>query len=149
MDAALVFDSTDGTYDLALEAADLQADDGLLTAVVVSLFSDARAPRDVRLPAESTDRRGFWGDSFAQLAGDQTGSLLWLLDRELNIERTRAQLEERARDALAWLVEDGIATRVDAVGEILDDDLAALQVEIYEPRGTRIDFRFSYVWEAV
>ncbi|MEG2173151.1 MAG: phage GP46 family protein, partial [Desulfovibrionaceae bacterium] len=37
-------------------------DDGLTRAVVISLFSDARALTDDILPDGSVSRRGFWAD---------------------------------------------------------------------------------------
>lgn len=73
---------------------DLQGDDGLMTAVIISLFTDARAHDDDPLPDErvgvSSDRRGWWGDCLPDAQGEQTlesiGSRLWLLWREKDLD---------------------------------------------------------------
>lgn len=109
MDILLLFDGT--AADLRLAGRDLLADDSLYTAVVVSLFTDARAGVSDELPPEfdQTDRRGFWGDD---LAGESIGSRLWLLAREKDLARVRVRAEQYAREALAWLVRDGLADSV-------------------------------------
>ena len=97
------------TYALALE-------DGLQTAVILSLFTDGRADRDAVLPLNQTDRRGWVGDEFmggAQgVRQDAWGCGLWLV----YISKVTPDVLERARftaqEALAWLVRDGIASRV-------------------------------------
>ena len=68
IDIALTFDPATFEFDLALagagDARDLQGDDGLLTAVIISLFTDARAHDDDPLPDErvgvTSDKRGWW-----------------------------------------------------------------------------------------
>ena len=46
------------------ETNDLVMSKSLLTSVLVSLFTDARASNDETLPDQnSTDRRGWWGDA--------------------------------------------------------------------------------------
>ena len=83
----------DGTMDLALAAdGDLLADNGLHTAVITSLFSDARYER----------QRGWWGDL---LAGRVTGSRLWLLHREKQSTDTLRRAEQYAAESLQWLME--------------------------------------------
>jgi phage gp46-like protein len=88
----------------------LAQDDGLATAVLLSLFLDRRAGPDDPLP-DGTDRRGWLGDALAEDA-DRIGSRLWLLSREKQVEETRRRAEEYAEEALAWLVEDGLAESV-------------------------------------
>lgn len=50
MDICLHFDQEAGLFDLLLSEppADLQGDEDLLTAVIISLFTDARAHDDAR-----------------------------------------------------------------------------------------------------
>lgn len=110
MDAALV--STSAGFDLALDGDDLLADRGLVTAVAVSLFSDARA----EAPASplDLDQRGWWPDR----EGDRWGSKLWLLFRENSIRRNLTRAQTYAREALAWMVEDGIAAAVRVVATV-------------------------------
>ena len=120
------------TYTLALE-------DGLQTAVILSLFTDSRADRDAVLPLNQTDRRGWVGDEFmsdAQAARqDAWGSALWLV----YISKVTPDVLERARfaaqEALAWLVRDGIASRVVVTAQWAGPalDRLALRCAIYKP----------------
>lgn len=77
MDLALLWDNATMRADLGLALPDLETDDGLDTAVVISLFTDREANEDDTLPDDaigldgtlvrrgSGDRRGWWGDWFA------------------------------------------------------------------------------------
>lgn len=83
----------------------------LRTAILVSLFTDRRAEADDELPEDDGDRRGWIGDALSD--NDRIGSRLWLLKRRKQTEQTRIEAEEYCREALAWLVEDGIASSVE------------------------------------
>ena len=112
-DIALHFNEDTFSFDLALAdgaaGRDLCGDDGLLTAVVLSLFTDARAHDDDTVPdarpGEPGDRRGWWGDALSPDAGP-LGSRLWLLWREKDQDEVVIRAQEYARAALAWLVTD-------------------------------------------
>lgn len=97
--------------DLQLAGGDLMTDDSLLTAVVVSLFTDRQAEPGDELPAGGTDRKGWWADATlpATAAGgrDKIGSRLWLLGREKQLPAVLARAQAYAEEALAWLVEGG------------------------------------------
>ena len=110
-DAALVWDAVSHRGDLAIDAgaADLAADDGLSTAVLVSLFTDRRTAVE-ELPDGETRRRGWWGDTLSP--DDEIGSHLWLLARAKRTPDTLHRAEDYARAALGWLVEDGVAEEV-------------------------------------
>jgi len=159
MDLALNFDAKNLRSDLAVSAGDLASDGGLASAVVVSLFTDARALPGDRLPDEAappwdqlsvpqafSDRRGFWGDAIDPILanGKQrvTGSRLWLLRREKMLPETLARAEAYAREALAWLVEDGIARRIDVAASAERECWLVLTVSIYRPDG----LRFEKIW---
>ena len=76
-DLALTWNNGIGSGDLCVVGADLLADGGLQTAVLVSLFSDRRVREDELQPGVST-RRGWWGDRLSD-DNDEIGSRLWLL----------------------------------------------------------------------
>lgn len=83
--------------------------DRLACAVVVSLFSDARArPED----AWHGDPRGWWGDELSDIDEDETGSRVWLLSRLKNVPDTLRRAEEYARECLSWLLDDGICRQL-------------------------------------
>ncbi len=94
----------------------------LTQLVMVSLLSDARAAAGDTLPDTSgdpVDRGGWWGDTYsgevgsAGIDGDRWGSLLWLHRRSRVRVETAQQVRSRVESALAWLVSDGLAERVD------------------------------------
>jgi len=102
--------------DLQLADSDLLTDDSLLTAVIISLFTDRQAEPGDELPAGGNDRKGWWGDATlpATLAGgkDKIGSRLWLIKREKQLPSVLVRIKDYAEEALAWLVTDGHAKAV-------------------------------------
>lgn len=114
MDIALRWDPSLGQFDLVVDlaAADLAAEDTLLTAVVLSLMCDAEASADDVPVGE--DRRGWWADAFSDVT-QSYGSRLWLLTREKQLPATIARARAFVLEALQWLVDDGLATGVEAV----------------------------------
>ncbi|WP_449246575.1 phage GP46 family protein [Desulfarculus baarsii] len=112
-DIKLAFDEAARAGDLVYHAGALDTDDTLDTAILQSIFSDARARDDDALPDGETSRRGWWGDGVADVEGDRFGSRLWLLCREKQTEATRQKAVAYVKEALAWLTADGVATAVD------------------------------------
>jgi phage gp46-like protein len=119
----------------------------LRTAVVISLFSDRRAPDDAVLPAGDSDLRGWWGDQFATVEGDRIGSHLWLLDRSTSADNVALRAEEMAKAALAWLVEDHVASDV-TVTVTVTKAAIILAITIERPEKDPVAFRFAHAWEA-
>ena len=134
-------------FDLALDGADLAPDTSLETAVLISLFTDRRAePGDV--PA-GEDLRGWWGDSFSEQGDDRIGSRLWLLSRKKLLPETARLARFYAREALQWLLDDGIAASVDINTELQPPERLLMQIRIQRPDGRVEDYRFDQLWEAV
>lgn len=149
MDVALEFSTQGREADLVLSGADLKPELSLNTALLISLFTNARADVDARLPAEDSDRRGWWGDTFAQVPGDQIGSRLWLLRREKLTEQLRSKAEREVERSLLWLVQDGIAAGIEVSSEIQKPDRLALLIIVERPDASRVEFDFALVWEGV
>jgi phage gp46-like protein len=122
-------------------------EDGLETAVIISLFSDRRAEADDILPDGGDDRRGYWGDAYAEIAGDLIGSRLWLLEREKQLPDVQRRAKEYADEALAWLVIDGVADRVLTTVERVGLFALGLVVEIYRPGRSVAQYRFDGFWK--
>jgi len=120
--------STSG--DLALSCCDLAKEDGLRTAVTISLFTDRRADAN-ELPEGESDPRGWWGDGLADEGEGPIGSKLWLIAREKQTETVRQRAEEYAREALVWLVEDGHAEAVSISASWLERGVLGLAVEVH------------------
>lgn len=145
-DLALIWDNAANGADLELLGADLATEDGLRTAIIISLFSDRLARPDDALPDDSGDRRGWWADAFPEAEGDQIGSRLWLLDRAKQLPETLDAANDYATEALQWLVEDGVAQSVTVTAEWTQAGLLGAQIEVARP--TAPAARFFFVWEA-
>lgn len=145
-DIAIVWQQTHG--DIALDGADLLADDGLETAVILSLLLDRRAEADDNLP-DNVDPRGWWGDSYAEVQGDQVGSRLWLLNREKQLPSVANLVQEYAAEALQWLVDDGVASAVDTTATWVEPGMCALSVAIHRPDQATFIRQFQNVWSAM
>ncbi|MDZ7804345.1 phage GP46 family protein [Thiohalophilus sp.] len=107
--------SGDLQFDARLSGPELATDDGLRTAVMLSLFTDARATEDDPLPNGARDRRGCWMDSF--LDNDSIGSRLWLLSREKETPDVLQRARQYAEEALQWLLDDGVAESISVSAE--------------------------------
>src|SRR5512143_214117 len=112
-DLALVWSVETNNADLSLIDSDVASDQGLLTAVLLSLFLDRRAEDDDIPPSgDARDRRGWWADEFLEPEGDKIGSRLWLLDRSKIVGETTKRADEYAREALAWMLSDRVVSRI-------------------------------------
>ena len=121
--------------------------DDLTRAVIISLFSWLRALPDDVLPG--TQKMGWWADGFPVVEGDQIGSRLWLLLRGKLVNETVSQAQEMAAAALQWLVDDGVAARVDVVAE--RPNLSQISLGVVVTRGdlSQLNIRFVNVWSAI
>lgn len=95
-------------------AADIDYSGGneVLTDIIVSLFTDARASDDDILPDGATDKRGWWGDSFRD---KKIGSRLWLLSREKQLSSVLKRAQEYAEESLAWMIKARLIKSVSVV----------------------------------
>lgn len=121
-------------------------DTGLETAVVLSLFSD-RVAAEGDTTVEPTARRGWWGDAYPEVEGDQIGSRLWQLAREKQLPSVLARAELYAREALQWLVDDGVASEVAVRAELVSQGVLGLAITITRSAQPVIRFRFESFWK--
>jgi phage gp46-like protein len=84
----------------------------VLTNIIASLFTDARAHDDDTLPDGSTDKRGWWGDSFSD---KKIGSRLWLLSREKQLPSVLKRAQEYAEESLQWMIKERLIKSVTVV----------------------------------
>jgi phage gp46-like protein len=134
-DVALLFDTAQGVFDIAIDGGDLVRDAGVATSVIVSLLTDSRAS-DEDIAADE-DPRGWWGEEDSQF-----GSLLWLLQRAKRVERSLEIARESTTRALAWMVAAGVAERI-AVTPRWERAILVVSVDIY--RG--VSRRWASVWD--
>lgn len=141
MDIALIW--KDGHGDIMQDGTDLLTDDSIETAVIISLFTDRRAePGDI-IPDGTTNRRGWWGDTFSQTP---IGSRLWLLNREKQMSSVLQRAENYAAEALEWLEDDQLVSAIAITATNPADSVLALRIDISLPNGTPLPpFNFNTV----
>jgi phage gp46-like protein len=139
--------------DFLYSEGDLTGDAGLETAVIISIFSDRRAEPEDELPdSQDSDRRGWWGDlTLEQTAAgfDKLGSRLWLLERAKTVPETLVKAKAYIEESLQWLVDDGIAVKVEVEVErqgIAENGILAFGVKIYKSDNDVEAFHFSEQW---
>lgn len=149
-DIALLWNADEGRADLALARGDLRLDDGLRTAILISLFSDALARGDDDLAqadgGPGDDRRGWWGD--VPVGGEtprRVGSRLWLLRRAKATEGTRLRALTMVREALAWMIQDGVVDRLDVDAVLAGAPPDRLLLTLTLRRGA-VSERFDLPW---
>jgi len=153
-DIALSFNPIIMEWDISLDGSDLATDDGLETAIVLSLFLDRYANADDPLPPGST-RRGWWGDRVAPLARpgagnggdpDRIGSRLWLLWRERQLPAVLPFVKAILTEALSWLVEDGWVSSLDIAVSFPARGWLAFAVTAHRPVGAAISITQTVAW---
>lgn len=122
----------------------LDSAEPLVRAVIISLFTWRRANPDDELPGDM--KMGWWGDSFPTVPNDRIGSRLWLLARAKIIPETLLRAREYAEEALRWLVEDGVASRIEVEVERQGLTTVVLACRIYKTGGRPVDVRFTDAW---
>lgn len=145
---ALGWDKLRASGDLVLGATGgVAGDDGLATAVLLSLFLDRRAEADD--PVENAGlltRRGWVGDALAipgAAPGDRIGSRLWLLARAKQQDETLRLAEDYAREALDWLLADGLAAAVAVGAAWIARGVMELTVTVTPPAGEPQSFTYG------
>ena len=139
--------------DLNVLKGDIKNDNGLETAVLISLFTDQRANNDDELPdLNSDDRRGWWGDLISpDVEDDKIGSRLWLhIERAKTTENLLPTIKQDINDALQWMIDDKIAQKINVNLErqgIPGNDRLAFVVEILKRDGNKEVFDFNNLWE--
>ncbi len=148
-DFAMVWDVAQLSGDWRLDAGGLLEEEGLASAVILSLFTDRLAEPSDRIPDGTTDRRGVWSDLFRRDQADRQGSRLWLLHREKLTEAVRLRARDYAREALDWMLEDGVADAVAIEAVIVPPDRLDLRVVVSKDGRTLFDNRFGLLWQAL
>jgi len=147
-DIRSVFIDMEKGIDYALDALGLVEDDGLDSAVIISLFTDRRALDDDVIPDGTTERRGWWGDQYSDVESDRIGSRLWLLDRSKQLPEVMAQAKSYCQEALQWLVEDGAAKSVNVTVTNPRDGVLYAQMDIIKPDGSTTQYKLNKFWSS-
>lgn len=143
-DIAIVWRNGHGS--LALNGPDLLTDNSIETAVIISLFTDRHAQPSDPIPDGTTDRRGWWADSFRKRP---IGSRLWLLGREKTLESVLERARTYADEALAWMKLAGLVKSVTCTASRVAHDRLQLSVSLVLPDGARRPMVFEAHLEGV
>jgi phage gp46-like protein len=134
------------SFDLVVENGDLALDDGLESALILSLFTDRRAGDDDLLPEPGGSRRGWWGDSYAPITGDRIGSRVWLLERERDLDDVYKRAKIYLDEACEWLVADGVAGRVETSAARLRAGVMSYTVSVQHGQAAPRQYQFLNFW---
>lgn len=126
----LLFDffNDDMELDLVVKNSEIQVDESLKSAVLISLFTDARCEK-TELPEGELSQRGYFGDA---IFGEQTGSKLWLINRSKYSNDTLIKAKEYAKSSLDWLVTDGLAKDVQVEAYFNEQKKMILNVSLFK-----------------
>lgn len=155
-----IWNAASGFADWALAQASellnrggLSATRAIESAIVIQLFTDKRMPADhpLRKYVDDDDLRGWWGDGVdvrTDLGESEMGSLLWVLARAPLTEDIRRWTETLAEQALATLVAQRVAARIDCVAVMAPViGRMDLLIKVYRSDGSlAVDKRFDDLW---
>ena len=149
-DISIIWDPANAQGDWGVAAnGDLINGNDLQTAVLVSLFTDRILPADQIPPDGSTDRGGWWGDTYNDMP---IGSRLWTLARSGISNRTQllAAAKDMIDEALAWLITDGVAAAVNVQTSFPTSTMLGAVIQIVEPSGNVLPpFSYSWAWQEI
>ncbi|PZU95031.1 MAG: hypothetical protein DI527_02075 [Chelatococcus sp.] len=133
-----------------LNPGGLDAADPIASAVILSLFTDRRAPEGWR--PDVTDRRGWWGDAVAPEGEtpEPIGSHLWTLRNEVATDEIADLARIYAEEALAWMLRDKVAGSVTVTSGLIEDPRRGvwLAVEVRARDGAQVySQRFAGLWQ--
>ena len=148
-DIKVVWDNVLLQGDVSLNIGDLETDETFETAVLMSLFTHRRVDSDEELLDDPNDRKGWWGDQYAEIDTDEIGSKLWLLARAKTEEKTLEKAKQYAYEALEWMLEDGVASEIIVVVERQGkpgNDRLAFKVQIFKEYDGDVAEEYNFVW---
>jgi len=119
---------TDDGGDIEFVAGQPVMDQGLETAVYISLFSG-----------------DWWGNAISEQNEKLESNLEEIYNRNLS-NKTRLDAEEYMRKALEWMIRLGIAKRIDVSASLPTPGWLGLEITIIEPNGSEQNLRYSINW---
>lgn len=128
--------------DLVVNNSEIQSDESLKQAVLVSLFTDARCEKS-ELPLGESSLRGFWGDG---MFGEKTGSKLWLLNRSKYTNDTLIKAKEYAKSALDWMISDGLAKDIQIEASFNKNKNMILNISIFKNNEEIESMTVRHLW---
>lgn len=141
MDIALILQDDKLHADIDVRAGAPVIDDGLSTAVYISLFSDA---------AVEGLGGGWWGDMLETALPAESGKLgsrLWTLVRAKLLPGIEKTIAGYCNEALRWMIDSGIASSISVDVSVISGHNILIDVRIFQPGNDESrDYRFN--WDA-
>ena len=140
-DIAIAWDTLNCRGDWAVANNQLLLGNPLVSAIMVSLFTDRVAPPDWI----GDDPKGWWGDSYEQ---EPIGSWLWLLRRAVKSDASAllVQAQNYSVSALQWLIDDGVVASVTVNTAWIGKTALGIIITVAPPAGASQTFAFSWAW---
>ena len=133
--------------DWAVANGSLVSGQDVPTAVLISLLTDRLALPGDQIPDAPpngmADRRGWWGDDDPETP---IGSRLWLLDRVKGPLDVAARAEDYAKEALQWMLDDGVVANFDVRATWVPQTQLDLVVVAYRSDGSVISNQAINLW---
>ena len=142
-DISTLWQTTRGDWKLSGQS--LASGNDLVTAVVVSLFTDRVALPDDAILDGSNDPRGWWADD----ALNPIGSRLWLIDRAKRTQETLERAQGYINEALQWLIDDGVVAQFGVFVEWTAPHTLGAQVTAYRRDGGTTPMNFAWAWPSL
>lgn len=147
-DVKIKFDNDLKEGDVILGNGDLERDEGLESAVLISLYTDRRAEDSD--PYDNKDKRGWWADQIAEIEGDLIGSRLYLLERAKATQQNALLMKVYVFEALEWMIDDKVVAKIEVdtfmFGDSSNKRLGFI-VKIYKSNGNVVEMKFDSLWE--
>lgn len=142
MPTDVVLNTDAGYFDISwTDSGDIDMASTLDTAILMSILEERRATV-FEIP-EASLRRGWIGNESATV---EQGSKTWLFEQERLTNTMLAELGTVIRNALQWLIDDGVATSV----EVAQPSLVRGRVVVYIDLGrdeSKVDRRYYELWD--
>lgn len=124
--------NANGRGDLVMGDTGVRTDGALETVAQIMVHCDRTANPNDKIPDETDNPRGWWGDALDQ-NGDKTGSRVWLLDGKAT-PANRRLAADYVEEAVGPLVRSGAVLEARAQQRgIRRDDVIAVELQMLKP----------------
>jgi phage gp46-like protein len=149
-DIKLIYNRDNFDFDISFENSDLIREEGLESAVFISLYCDRRAKDDDNL-VNDEQYRGWWGDQLEE-NNDEIGSRLWLLKRAKTTQENIELARQAIIESLQWMLDDSVAASIEVEvernQEEPENNKLFASIKIFFQDGNSVAYKFQDLWEA-
>ena len=141
-DTTTVWNASLSHGDWVQAGTSLQTGGDVVTAMLISVFTDRVANLDDSIPDGTTDPRGWWADESKY----PIGSRLWLLSREKQLDRVPQLAQDYCREALQWMLDDGVVASFDISAAWVRASMLGVQITAHRTNGGPVSLKFAAAW---